>query len=320
MRLKKLLLYAALLLILINTVSCNTSELTKRPEIKIGLLHIEDNLPFFAAQKDNLFADCSANIKLVSFNSARERDIALQANEIQGALADLIAVGLLKKGGVPIMVVSLGLGSTPQEGRFVILSSPQSQLYQSQDLINVPIGVSYNTIIQYSAEMMLTEAGLTKEEIALKNIPDLNLRFEALLHGQELKAALLPDPLAALAQASGAHVVIDDTTLPLNISQTYIVFHEDTLQNHPSDVKKILTAYQKAGQSLNEHPGKYHDLIIEKARIPCSLQNSYKLSTFSPLQLPDQAMIDRVMSWMKSSGLIDRAYKYRELVTPGFLP
>jgi len=296
-----------------------SSDTKKQLAIKLGMLRIEDNLPFYAAEHDNIFEKKGLNIELVTFNSARERDIALEAGEIQGELADILAAALLKKGGTPVKIVSLGLGATPQEGRFAILAAPESGITVPQQLSNIPIAVSQHTIIHYLAEEMLKEAGLDPAEVKLLNIPDLNLRFEALLAGKDVKAALLPDPLATLAEKSGAKVIVDDTKLKANLSQTVIIFNDSTLEKHPLEVQKILQAYQEAASNLNNHPERYHELILDKARIPRQLENTYRIPVYSPLQLPTSEMVDRVMAWMAGKELLIKPYTYEEIVAPGFI-
>lgn len=295
------------------------------PHIRIGLLRIEDSMPFFTAEHEDLFTLNNVQVELVPFSNARERDLALEAGEIHGELADLLAAALLKKGGTPVKVVSLGLGATPQEGRFVILSAPGSGINSPDQLAGIPIAVSRNTIIQYLAEEMLAEKGLPPQQIQLQNIPDLNLRFEALLEGQEVKAALLPDPLATLAEAHGARVVVDDTQLESNLSQTVILFREEILQNRPEAVKSILRSYRESCRRLNDTPALYKELFLEKARIPQDLENSYQIPHYSPPMLPQQGTVERVMGWMSSAnaaaekGLLEQPYTYEELVAPGFL-
>jgi len=288
--------------------------------IKLGLLRVEDNLPFFVAEQDKLFEQRGLRVELIIFNSARERDIALEAGEIDGGVADLLAVALLNKGGTRVKATSLGLGAVPEEGRFVILSAPQSGIVSPQQLRGVPVAVSYNTIIHYLAEEMLKATGLQQDEISLQNIPDLNIRLESLLAGKDVRAALLPDPLATLAEKSGARAVVDDTRLGLNLSQTVIIFREDTLISKPSAIKGVLSAYQEAGANLNAHPQKYRELVLDRARIPQPLEDSYVAPHFSPLRLPTAEMVEKVMSWMTGKGLLAKPYTYEELVAPGFIP
>jgi NitT/TauT family transport system substrate-binding protein len=316
---KKLLGSLLIVLLLFSTLGCSKAGNNNKVSLKLGLLSIEDNLPFFVAEKEGLFAKHGVEVQLVPFNSARDRDIALEAGEIQGELADLLAVALFKKGGIPVKVVSLGLGATPQEGRFAILSSPGSGITTPQQLKGIPIAISQNTIIHYLAEEMLKEVGIAPSELNFQSIPDLKIRLDALLAGKDVKAALLPDPLATLAEKSGAVVVVDDAKLKNNLSQTVILFREDTLKKYPESVKRILQAYEEAAGKLNESPEKYKELIIEKARIPKPLEKSYTIPKYSPLVLPTKAMVERVMNWMQNKGLIDKAYSYEDIVAPGYL-
>jgi len=310
------------LLCLLNVTGCKSSKVNNVQNdspIKLGMLAIEDNLPFFIAEYDGLFAKLGLKVELIPFNSARERDIALEAGEIQGELADLVAVALIKKGGTNVKVVSLGLGVTPQEGRFVIMVASGSGITKPSQLVNLPIAVSQHTIIHYLAEEMLKEKGILPSSIKLQNIPDLKVRLEALLSGTDVKAALLPDPLAALAESSGAKAIIDDTTLSVNLSQTVILFREETIHQRGTEVRKILQAYQDAAISLNDNQQKYQDLIIKKARIPKPLENSYQPPYFSRLTLPTQGMVTKVITWMVNKGLLDKPYTYEEIVAPGYL-
>ena len=313
-----------LLLPVVGSGGCNRTDQTfpaagKKQVIKLGLLRIEDNLPFFVAEYDGILKDQDTEIELIVFNSARERDIALEAGEIQGELADLLAAALLKKGGTPVKAVSLALGATPQEGRFVILAAPGSTISAPHQLSSSAIAVSHHTIIHYLAEEMLKETGVSLTGIRLQNIPDLQLRFDVLLAGKDVAAALLPDPLATLAEMSGARVIIDDTTLASNLSQTVIIFREETLEKQPQAVAKVLQVYREGAGNLNENPEKYKELVIDKARIPRPLEDIYRIPVYSPLQLPTREMVDRVMAWMVGKGLLAEPYTYEEMVAPGFI-
>lgn len=314
---KRLAISLIILLLVGLPAGCGRSQ--REQAVKLGMLRIEDNLPFFVAEKDDLFAKKGVKVELVLFNSARERDMALEAGEIHGELADLVAAALLKKGRTPVKVVSLGLGATPAEGRFLILAAPKSNIKTPQDLKGIPIAISQHTIIHYLAEEMPREMGLKPEDIKLQNIPDMNIRLEALLEGNDVKAALLPDPLATLALESGAIPIIDDSKLAANLSQTVILFREEVLKDSPEAVKKILQCYQEAASLLNQDPSRYKELIVDKARIPKTLEDSYRIPRFSNLEMPTKPMVDRLMNWMADKKLLEKPYNYDELVTPGYL-
>lgn len=279
--------------------------------VKIGVLPIEDNLPFYVAEKDGLYAKAGVQVELVNFASAVERDTALQAGQIDGEVADLVAVALLKKAGTDVKIASIGLGATPQEGRFAILSSPKSNIKDLAGLNGATLGISQNSIIDYVSDQMLLDKGVALSNVKKLSIPKMPVRLDMLLSDQ-IKAACLPDPLASLAQAKGAHLLIDDTYR--NISQTVLLFRTQSIQENPTGIKAVVQVYGSAGQALSENPAQYRSLVLEKAQIPAELKDSYKTPAFSKLQLPTEDEVNSVMKWMVEKKLIPQAYSYQELV------
>ena len=285
--------------------------------IKIGVLPIEDNLPFYVAEKDELYTNEGVQVELISFASALERDTALQAGQIDGEVADLVAVALLKKIGTDVKIASIGLGATPAEGRFAILSSPKSNIKDLAGLTGKTLGISQNSIIDYVSDQLLLADGIMLDDVNKMSIPKMPVRVDMLLLNQ-IDAACLPDPLASLAQAKGAHLIIDDTYR--NISQTVLLFRTQSIQENPAGIKAAVRAYGLAGQALSNNPDQYRSLFLEKAQVPAELKGSYQTPTFSKLQLPTEKEINSVMTWMVEKELIPQAYSYQELVDSDLLP
>lgn len=285
--------------------------------VKIGVLPIEDNLPFYVAEKDGLYAKEGVQVELISFASALERDTALQAGQIDGEVADLVAVALLKKIGTDVKIASIGLGATPKEGRFAILSSPKSSINDLAGLKGATLGISQNSIIDYVSDQMLLDKGVLLNDVKKMSIPKMPVRLDMLLSDQ-IDAACLPDPLASLAQAKGAHLIIDDTYR--NISQTVFLFRTQSIQENPEGIKAAVRVYGSAGQALSKNPDQYRSLFLEKAQIPAELKESYKTPIFSKLQLPTEEEVNSVMKWMVDKKLIPQAYGYQDLVDSNLLP
>lgn len=301
-----------------NSQKEQASQSATNKPIRLGVLPIEDNLPLYVAESDKLFEKAGIKVELVPFASALERDAALQAGRIDGEVADLVAVGLLKKGGTDVKVASIGLGATPQEGRFALLLSPKSTAKVPADLKNVPIAVSQNTIIEFVTDMLLRDAGLAQGEIKKVSIPKIPVRLQMLASG-ELQAAVLPDPLATLAEKQGAKVLLDDTKLTKNLTQTVILFSQSAISDNKEAIRKVVEIYGTAGKAMTDNPEKYRPLLIEKAKIPAPIKDTYKSPTFTKPQLPKVEDIDRVMNWMVEKKLLDKAYTYNELVDSNLL-
>lgn len=316
---KKIVCLVVLLLVTVGLTGCQwfTSG-DKEQVVRLGMLPIEDNLPFYIAEAEGMFEAAGIKVELIPFDSALQRDTALQGGQIDGEIADLIAVGLLKKGGTDIKVVSIGLGATVQEGRFAILSSPNSGINSPQQLAGGTIGISQNTIIEFLTDQLLDYYGVARDQVEKQQIPQIPVRMEALLADQ-ISAALLPDPLATLAEYQGGHVVADVTTIDINLPKTVLLFREDSIASKRDAIAKVIAIYEEAGQMLTNNPESFRELFIEKARVPKPIQDFYQPPTFSPLQLPGQAEFDRVMSWMVEKDLISEPFKYQELVTNEFI-
>lgn len=313
-----LLLLALGLVLAVSGCNSNPSsppEKTPRTApLKLGMLPIQDNLPFWVAEKKGYFADEGLRVELIAFPSAMERDSALAAGQIDGALGDILAVAQLINGGTEVRIVSVGQGVTAEEGRFAILASPKSSISKVDQLKNVPIGCSLKTINEYVVDQLLAGAGLKPEEIKKNQMPKIPLRMEALLNGT-IQAAVLPDPMAALAEVKGARLIIDDTRE--NITQTVIYFRKPVLEENLAGVQGLMRAYARAIEDIRSNPSAFNDLLAEKARVPQEVLTSSAHGmkvVFSPPQLPTEEQVRRVLDWMSAKGLLERPLNYRDLV------
>lgn len=312
MRNKELLLGLVSFLLLLTLVFVSGCE-QKDTTLKFGLLSNEEVLPIYIAEKEGLFAKHGVEIELVLFESAAERDAAVQAGAVDGAEGDLLAVALLKQGGTPVQAVSLALGATPEEGRFALLTSPASTIEKPEELAGKQIAISKNTIIEYVCDRLFEYSNMDVQQVEKVYVAKMPMRVEMLLQNR-VTAAVLPDPLAALAELKGAHVLIDDTKLPVNISQSVLFFREDALKNKQDAIKGFLKAYTEGIQKVANEPQKYRNLFIEKVRIPVELQKTFPVPTFSDPQLPTADDVQQVVDWLKDKELLQDSLSYDDLV------
>lgn len=312
----KIFKYWLVILVSVILLTAGCTE-KKDKKIKLGLMPVVDSLPFFVAEESGYFQDEGLDVELITFRSAVERDSALQANEINGAMGDTLSVAALCNSGIPTKIVSLCLGETGEEGRFAILASPGSGITEPSQLKNVPVAISTNTINEYVTDNLLADQGLEPQEIEKNAIPKISVRYTSLMEGK-IKAACLPDPLAALAESQGAKKIIDDTSL--NLSQTVIYFREDFIDKDSKLVTKLLNAYAKAAEDINENPAKYKALLVEKKVAPTEALNAYRIDHYPAPQLPDKKQVEKVVHWMLGKGLLKQQYSYEDLVREDLLP
>lgn len=281
---------------------------------KIGVLRIDDSLPLYTAESEKLFAKHGVDVQVIEFSSAADQQKAMEAGELDGMMTDMIVTGLLKKAGTDVRVVAMALGAVPQEGRFLVVSSPNSSLTTPQQLAGTAVAISENTMMDYLMNQYEQELGIPAAEVHTVQMPNLALRTEAVLAGKDIQAAILPDPLAAYAVQQGAHVVIDDTKLQKNYSQSVVVLTQDMIEKHHDDAVHFLDAYNEAIEKLDNQPDAYRDMAMKKANIPAAVARSYRTPSYTAHALPTEEEVSRIMNWMVQKGLLPKAYSYDEMV------
>ncbi len=294
--------------------ACRAEEDT---HLKMALLPIMDTLPFYVAEQNGYFAAEGITVELLPAKSAQERDTLLQAGEVDGMLTDVPGVGIFNRDEVQVKIVSLARKAYPDSPLFRLLAAPGSGIGSPADLAGVEIGISQNTVIEYITDRMLEQSGLPADQIAIMEVSAIPVRFEQLMAGQ-IKAATLPDPLAQGAVAAGATLVVDDSQFA-EFSQSVLVFGVDALDAKPGTIRKFLAAWAKAAAELNANPEAYRDLLIEKGRVPESIQGSFSMPPFPVGEITSEAQWADVVSWLQEQGLIDAAILYKDAVDASYL-
>ena len=265
--------------------------------LRVGILPDADSLPLLVADAEGLFAAAGVAVSLLHFNTAVEREAALQACAIDGAVSDLLAVALAAQGGFDIRATSL------TDGRYGLVAAPGSSATSLADLAGKSVGISSNTIIHYAAETMLARSGLAAADIRVLAVPKIQLRMELLLAGK-LDAACLPEPLLSVARAKGARLLAasDDAGLGAGV----IVFSGAALEGRLADIAAFYRAYKRAADRIDTAPDSYRAFLVDRALFPAEVRDSFTFVVYKSPRLPSVADLASVLSWMKAKGLLKR--------------
>lgn len=291
---------------------------TEDTSLKVGLLPVLDVLPLYVAEQNGYFADEGIQVEAVPVKSAQERDVLLQTGQADGVLTDLPSTALFNQDTARVKAVYTSRRPYPDAPMFRILAGPGTELSTPSDLSGVPVGISQNTVIEYLTDRILEAEGVLPEDVAVLEVSAIPVRFEQLMNGN-IQAATLPDPLASAAMAAGAKLIADDSQYP-EVAQSVLTFSTDALTAKPGTVRKFLAAWNKAVAELNANPEKYGNLLIEQARVPEAVRESYQMPPFPEAGVPTEAEVADIVQWMQEKGLLKRAIPYQELVDPSFLP
>ncbi len=285
--------------------------------LKVGLLRIDDSFPFYVAQQEGLFEKHNVAVELQDFSNARDQSTALQGGELDVLMTDTVVTALSIKGGSDIRIVAMALGAEAEEGRFLVVSAPNSGITEPAQLVGKNVAISNNTMMDFLIDQFEDELALG--DLDTVSMPDLMLRTTSVLEGKDIDAAILPDPLAAYAVAEGANIVIDDTKLADNYSQSVVAVTAEAIADNKEQVAAMLDAYNEAIELINNNPDKYRAFALECANVPEALADIYPTPTFTADCVPTEAQIARVNSWLVEKELLSEPYSYETMVDDSFI-
>jgi NitT/TauT family transport system substrate-binding protein len=283
--------------------------------IKFGTLPIVDSLLFYVAAQEGYYAEEGLDVQIVTFNSARDMDVALTVGEIHGEIRDLIGVLLLNKDTQQVSIVQRTLKASERHPFMSIVVPPGSSLTAPEGLRGKKIAVGMNTIVEYVPDIMLEGAGVPVSAVQKMDVASIPARLTMLTEGQ-VDAAAFPEPAASIAVANGATRLLTDP----DRGQGATVFRRDVLQKHPDAVRGFLRATIRAAKAINADPAKYQALLAQKANLPDILKDTFEMRVYPEGDIPEEQDIALAVQWMRQKGLLTRDVTYAETVDRSFLP
>lgn len=271
--------------------------------ITIGTLATQDSLPLWVAEERGYFADAGLDeVEIVTFQSAQELQAAFTAGSVNALMTDIMVATNLHASGTEVVLPTVMLGASAEQGRFAIVAAPGESFTSMADLAGVPVGTASLTITEYVLDALMAEAGVEASAIEKEEVDKMPVRFELLMSGQ-LRAASLPEPFVSLAELQGAKVVPggDDTKAESNISQSVLCVNREFAETPEGDasVAALLEAWDAAVADINAEPDSFRQTLVDKARLPQPLAASYKVSEYPSAEPPTTEMVQAVLDWMR---------------------
>ncbi len=303
-----------------SLASCapQTATPTQTVKIRLALLPIIDALPVYVADQEGIFARYNIDVEVVPVASAPERDQLISAGQADGMINETLSTFFFNREAPLVKIVRYALTPSPNAGHFFILASAQSGITTPEQLKGVEIGVSQGTVIEYVTYRLLEKAGLKTEEIKTIAVPKMPDRM-ALLASGDLKAAVMPDPLAALSIAQGAKIVMSDAEYPHYGFSVYS-FRTSFLEKNPEAVKAFLQAIEEAVTLINTNPQNFNDILSEQKLVPEPLLANYSAPPYPPAAIPSGIEWNDALQWAQSRSLINVDVSFEESVTDAYLP
>lgn len=307
------LVYLLILALAVSLTGCTPSQPPSagHTSLNIGVMPDVESIPFIIAEHNGYFQKQGVEVNLIHFKSAQDRDSAMQSGQLDGMITDIVAVVFANEGGFNQKIIARN------DGNIEMLAGADTGINSLAGLKGKRVGLSTNTIMEYSVDTILQSGQIQPEDVQKVAIPPLPTRLEMLVEGR-IDACILPEPLAGLAVKNGARVL--SSTDELANKAGAIAFTEKSLTEHPEAIKAVFRAYNDSVAYLaQEAKESYLDFVIEAQSFPVAISESLVLPKYSEAVRPDEKIVADVVEWMKAKDLVSGEYKYEDLVDESIL-
>lgn len=314
MKIKKLFATFMALAMVGTMVGCTKTKTEEVKEIKklsFGAMSSIDIVPIVIAKEKGYFEEEGLDLDFQLFTAAKDRDAALQAGELDGVIADEIAISIYQNSGIDMKIT----GAT--NGAWTLVVGKDSGIENLKDLKNKKMAISQNTMIDYLSDYIAEENGVNSSEIEKIAIPAMPARLEA-LRNKQVDAAILPAPFNDIAVADGGKGLATIDNADIMISA--IGFLQDQIDNNEDAIKAFFTGYNKAVEYMkNTDLKEYEDIVIKTVGYSEDTKGNIILPELNTNYLPDTEKVQAVFNWSKNNGIISKDLKAEDVIINKFI-
>lgn len=284
----------------------NNASSTEKPVIRIGAMTSTDVIPFVIMNKNGLDDQNNFQLEIEMFTSAKDRDAAFQAGELDGVLTDLIGVTMYQNADFDVKIT----GST--DGDFILVAGKETGITDMSQLKGKAIGISENSLIDYSLDVILENNDLASTDVVKEIIPRMPDRYELLNNG-ELDFGLLPEPFSTLALQKGG--IYLGSANDYGLYPAVSAFSQTALDEKSGAIQDLYKAYDEAVEYMNQTDIKeYEDTVIEEVGYPEDMKGEIELQPFRTNALPPQEDIEAAIKWASERELCSPDLTYDQMV------
>lgn len=297
---KKIALIIVALMLVMS--GCSADQTDEKMVLNIGLMPAVDTAPIFLAKDSGYFEENNLEVNIEIYTNAQDRQSALQANAIDGAMTDILAVATNVNGGFDLKATML------TDGMFVLVSNKGAI-----DKEDISVGMMEVSVSNFLVDQWLGETH-NIEKVYVNAIPS---RLEAAVSGQ-LDMALLPEPIASVGKLKGLEKLIFD---PVDgFSPDVMAFTQTAIDNKSDALEAFVTAYNKAVRDIQKDESLAREAIVNNVpNVSPELKDLMDLPEYHEARLPSEAYIQRVIDWTNTILPEPLTVEPKDLIEPKFV-
>lgn len=294
----------------VSNENSNTEKLTvSDKELKIGILPAESAIPIILAKEKGFFEELGLNVAIKAFSSPNDRNVAVQAKEVDGTIGDIMTVSSFVDKGISMKITS------DISEDFKILSSPKSGIISMEGLSGKKVSLVPNFILEYIMDKFADKDNFQYEIV---EIPSFSGRAEALLSNQ-IDGVIFTEPQASMLVKQGANLL--GSSKDLKIKGGTISFADEIISERPGDIKAFYEAYNKAIDYMNATNVSEYSETLSNYQFPEAISQylSNMTGDFQHAGEISEDQLNDIIKWTKDKGIINKTYTYEELSDFSFI-
>ncbi len=309
MKIKIVYVIALLTLLLMVTGCSKKSEIVSSSEekqvIRIGMMSSSDVIPYALINENKLSDKYNFELDLQVFTSAKDRDAAFQAGELDGVLTDYIGVCMYQNAGFDVKITGI------TDGDYILLAGKDSGITDISQINGKNIAISEKTLIEYTLDNILVKNGLKDTDVIKEVVPRIPDRLE-LLRNDKIDLGLMPEPFATLALKDGAIQL--GTANEYGLYPAVSAFSKTALDSKNEAIRNLYKAYNEAVDYMNQTDiEQYEKMVIEAVGYPEEMLGKITVKPFRESKLPSEEEVLAAVQWASDKGLCKSTLSYEQM-------
>ncbi len=286
-----------------NIVQANTVEKTEPgPSLQVGMMSAVDAAPFYHALDAGYYEDEGVEVELVLFTNGQHRQTALQTQQVDGAMSDLVALITQSTSDFHL------IGTLSTDGAFPLLAT--GPLTEGT---TITAGTMEISVTNYLLDAYLGEQ-FEVEKVFINEIP---ARLEAVASGQ-LDTGIFPEPFASIGELRNLEKLTFEG-IPKE-SLNIIAFTEKAIQEKENQIAGFHRAYGRAVKDIQGDPELARTALMNAIpALPEAIRSTMGLPEYHAPSLPSESFTDEIVSWTEGITGTEYAVGIKELYDTRFV-
>ncbi|MHB8065323.1 MAG: ABC transporter substrate-binding protein [Ruminiclostridium sp.] len=305
-KIKMISLLFVLGLLIAGCVSQKDENTNENPVLRIGMMSSSDVIPYVLINENGLADKYNFKLDLEVFTSAKDRDAAFQAGELDGVLTDYIGVCMYQNANFDVKITGI------TDGDYILLAGRNTGITDISQIKGKNIAISENTLIDYTLDDILVHNNMASADVIKEIVPRIPDRLE-LLHNDKIDLGLMPEPFATLALNYGA--VSLGSANQFGLYPAVSAFSQTALDEKSESIRNLYKAYNEAVDYMNKTDiGEYEKTVIKAVGYPEEMLGKIEIKPFRTSSLPPKIEIQKAIEWASKKGLCSSDLTYEQMV------